>query len=104
MSHEAYRKTQKTTGNPRNAEYQVRAMTVGGTIASLTPGETALAGTISAKTTGLTRSWEYWSMRVAKMGGAVPAAKSAGPARAKPATAKRPLKSKAKKKPTARRR
>jgi flagellar protein FlaF len=25
MSHEAYRKTQKTTGNPRNAEYQAFA-------------------------------------------------------------------------------
>ena len=59
----------------RNAEYQVRAMTIGGNVASLTPGETQLAGQISAKTTGLTRSWEYWSMRVAKAGGLAPAAK-----------------------------
>ena len=29
----------------------------------------SLAGSISTKTTGLTRSWEYWSMRVAKAGG-----------------------------------
>src|ERR1700758_4770033 len=31
----------------RNAEYQVRAMTIGSTIASLSPGETKLAGQIS---------------------------------------------------------
>jgi len=53
----------------RNAAYQVMAMTIGSDIATLSPGETKLAGQISAKTTGLTRSWEYWSMRVAKAGG-----------------------------------
>ena len=53
----------------RNAEYQVRALTIGGPVASLSPGEAQLAGQITAKTTGLTRSWEYWSMRVAKSGG-----------------------------------
>jgi HCOMODA/2-hydroxy-3-carboxy-muconic semialdehyde decarboxylase len=52
----------------RNAEYQVRAMTIGG-ITSLSPGETELAGGITGKTTGLTRAWEYWSMRIAKAGG-----------------------------------
>jgi len=65
----------------RNAEYQVRALSIGGDIASLSPGETQLAGGISAKTTGLTRSWEYWSMRVAKAGGALPAAKPVKAAR-----------------------
>jgi len=64
----------------RNAEYQVSALAIGSTIASLSPGETHLAGQITAMTTGLTRSWEYWSMRVAKAGG-VPAAKRAKPAR-----------------------
>ena len=54
----------------RNAEYQVRSMSVGSNIASLSPGETHLAGQISGKTTGLTRSWEYWSMRVANKAGA----------------------------------
>jgi ribulose-5-phosphate 4-epimerase/fuculose-1-phosphate aldolase len=49
----------------RNADFQVRAMIIG-TIGSLSPGETQLAGSISTKTTGLVRSWEYWSMRVAK--------------------------------------
>jgi ribulose-5-phosphate 4-epimerase/fuculose-1-phosphate aldolase len=53
----------------RNAEYQVRALAIGGPVASLSPGEAQLAGQITAKTTGLTRSWEYWSLRVAKAGG-----------------------------------
>ena len=67
----------------RNAEYQVRALTIGDRIASLSSGETQMAGNIVVQTTGLTRSWEYWSMRVAKAGGAVPAAaKSAKPKRA----------------------
>ena len=65
----------------RNAEYQVRAMTIGNNVASLTPGEAHLAGSISSKTTGLTRSWEYWSMRVSKAGGFAPAAKKSSPAK-----------------------
>lgn len=74
----------------RNAAYQVQALSIGSNIASLTPGEAQLAGSISSKTTGLTRSWEYWSMRVAKAGGALPAAKKAKPAVSKPAAAKKP--------------
>jgi HCOMODA/2-hydroxy-3-carboxy-muconic semialdehyde decarboxylase len=66
----------------RNAEFQTRAMAIG-SVASLSPGETELAGSISGKTTGLVRSWEYWSMRVAKAGGIAGAAKKAKPARAK---------------------
>ncbi|MGB9268070.1 MAG: class II aldolase/adducin family protein [Pseudolabrys sp.] len=68
----------------RNAEYQVRAMTVGSNIATLSAGETKLAGQISGKTTGLIRSWEYWSMRVANKT-ATPAtgAKKAAAARVK---------------------
>ena len=70
----------------RNAEYQIRALTIGGPVASLSPGEAQMAGQITDKTTGLTRSWEYWSMRVAKSGGlagGVPtAAKKAKSARA----------------------
>jgi HCOMODA/2-hydroxy-3-carboxy-muconic semialdehyde decarboxylase len=53
----------------RNAEYQVRALSIGSAIASLSPGEAQLAGSISTKTTGLERSWEYWQLRVAKAGG-----------------------------------
>ena len=63
----------------RNAEYQVRALTIGSEIATLSPGETKLAGQISAKTTGLMRSWEYWSMRIANKDRAA-AAESAKPA------------------------
>ena len=66
----------------RNAEFQVRAMMIGGPIAALSLGETQMAGQITGKTTGLTRSWEYWSMRVAKAGGIPGAAKKAKPARA----------------------
>jgi HCOMODA/2-hydroxy-3-carboxy-muconic semialdehyde decarboxylase len=69
----------------RNAEYQVRAMSVGSDIATLSPGETSLAGQISSKTTGLTRSWEYWSMRVAnKAGGLGAAPVRSATAKAKP--------------------
>ena len=60
----------------RNAEYQVKALSIGDTVASLWPGENELAAQITGKTTGLTRSWEYWSMRVAKAGG-VPNVKKA---------------------------
>ena len=63
----------------RNAEYLVRALTIGSEIATLSPGETKLAGQISAKTTGLMRSWEDWSMRIANKDRAA-AAKSAKPA------------------------
>jgi ribulose-5-phosphate 4-epimerase/fuculose-1-phosphate aldolase len=52
----------------RNADFQVRAMSIG-TVTSLSEGETRLAGEITGKTTGLIRSWDYWSMRVAKAGG-----------------------------------
>jgi len=72
----------------RNAEYQVRALSIGSNIASLSPGEAKLCGNISGSTTGLTRSWEYWSMRVAKAGGL--------PAKAKPRPAVRPRAAKAK--------
>ncbi|MDI1344681.1 MAG: class II aldolase/adducin family protein [Pseudolabrys sp.] len=83
----------------RNAEYQVRALTIGDRIASLSSGETQMAGNIVVQTTGLTRSWEYWSMRVAKAGGAVPAAaKSAKPARAPAAKATKKKKSAARRK------
>ena len=75
----------------RNAEYQVRAMTIGSDISTLSPGETMLAGQISSKTTGLTRSWEYWSMRVANKAGGLSAAtdRKAGPKR-RAVPAKRP--------------
>jgi len=53
----------------RNAEYLVQSLAIGGRVASLSVGETELASKITGTTTGLTRAWEYWSMRVAKAGG-----------------------------------
>ncbi len=61
----------------RNAEFQVQALTIGQSIESLTPGETNLSGSINKKTTGLERSWEYWSMRVARNNGLPKAGKAA---------------------------
>jgi ribulose-5-phosphate 4-epimerase/fuculose-1-phosphate aldolase len=83
----------------RNAAYQVMALTVGGSdIATLSPGETMLAGQISSKTTGLMRSWEYWSMRVAKAGGLAATAerKSGQKKRAAPARKSAPKRSRKK--------
>ncbi len=61
----------------RNAEFQVRAMALG-PIEPFTSGELELCANIINVTTGLTRSWEYWAMRVAKAGGALPQPKKAG--------------------------
>jgi ribulose-5-phosphate 4-epimerase/fuculose-1-phosphate aldolase len=75
----------------RNAEFQTRALMIGGNFDSLTPGETKLAAQLVNNTTGLNRSWEYWSMRVAKSGG-IPkakAAKTATKAAAKPRPARK---------------
>jgi HCOMODA/2-hydroxy-3-carboxy-muconic semialdehyde decarboxylase len=68
----------------RNAEYQVQGMAIGNHVASLSRGESDLCASISTKTTGLTRAWEYWAMRVARAGGALAAAKA--PKQAKPAS------------------
>jgi len=55
----------------RNAEFQVQAMALG-TIGPLPPGEVELCARITTGTTGLSRAWEYWAMRVAKGGGGLP--------------------------------
>lgn len=60
----------------RNADYQVRAMGIG-TISALTHGETEMCGKISQSTTGLGRSWEYWSVRLGRAGLMIPPAKAA---------------------------
>ena len=61
----------------RNADFQVRAMTLG-TLDQFSPGEVELCAQIISRTTGLVRSWEYWAMRVAKAGGAPAQPKKAG--------------------------
>lgn len=76
--------TFRTIYAARNAEYQVQSMAIG-TVSSLSPGEAREAGQITGKTTGLTRAWEYWAMRVVKAGGGLPPAKAAKAAKAKPA-------------------
>jgi ribulose-5-phosphate 4-epimerase/fuculose-1-phosphate aldolase len=53
----------------RNADFQVRAMSIG-PVSSLSEGETRLAAQIPEKTTGLSRSWEFWATRVAEAGNA----------------------------------
>jgi len=72
----------------RNADFQVRGMMLGG-ITPLSPGEIELAAAISTQTTGLTRSWEYWSMRVAKAAGGLSSAKKAASRRSAPKQARR---------------
>lgn len=76
----------------RNADFQVRAMSIG-SVSPLSPGEVELASQITGKTTGLTRSWDYWLTRVAgpparakKSGVAAGARRKTGPKR----PAKRP--------------
>jgi len=81
----------------RNAEYQSQALAIGTAIASLSRGEAELAAKINTSTTGLTRAWEYWWMRLeraglmvsASKGAAVPAKRAAkAPARKAPARKK----------------
>jgi HCOMODA/2-hydroxy-3-carboxy-muconic semialdehyde decarboxylase len=80
----------------RNAEYQVRAMAIGGKIASLSPGETEHCGDIIGKTTGVTRSWDSWALRIAKAGGLPGAGKTAKSTSGKAASAKKPARAAAK--------
>jgi len=66
----------------RNADFQVRAMVLGRPLDQFTPGEMELCFQIIARTTGLDRSWEYWSVRLAKAGGEPrPLAKKTAPKR-----------------------
>ncbi len=58
----------------RNADFQVRAMALGKPLDAFSPGEMERCSSIIARTTGLDRSWEYWTVRLAKAeGGARPA-------------------------------
>jgi len=52
----------------QNAEYQLRAQTLSAS-APLHRGEVKLAGALSLMPTVVTRTWEYWSARVAARGG-----------------------------------
>jgi HCOMODA/2-hydroxy-3-carboxy-muconic semialdehyde decarboxylase len=69
----------RTIYSCRNAELQMQAQALG-TIAPLSPGEIARAGAINAQPNVTARTWEYWSMRLAK------AEKRAGAAQARVAS------------------
>jgi hypothetical protein len=49
----------------------MRALTLGAAT-PLHPGETRLAGVISAMPTVVSRTWEYWSLRLAASGAMPP--------------------------------
>lgn len=72
----------RTVYAAKNAEYLAQALAIGGSIDSLSPGETEHSAKINTSTTGLTRAWEYWSMGVAKAGDGLPPVKSAAARRA----------------------
>jgi hypothetical protein len=57
----------------QNADYQLRAQLLG-KVATLTAGETKLAGTLNALPNVTNRTWEYWTLRLARTGGLPPRA------------------------------
>jgi ribulose-5-phosphate 4-epimerase/fuculose-1-phosphate aldolase len=59
----------------QNAQYQMQALTLGAPD-TLRRGEIKLAGVLSSLPTVVTRTWEYWSMRL-QPGGPVPQRRSA---------------------------
>jgi HCOMODA/2-hydroxy-3-carboxy-muconic semialdehyde decarboxylase len=58
-----------------NAEYQLRAQLLG-KVATLTAGETRLAGSLNAMPNVTNRTWEYWTLRLARAAGLPPRAKA----------------------------
>jgi HCOMODA/2-hydroxy-3-carboxy-muconic semialdehyde decarboxylase len=60
----------------QNAEYQLRTLALG-TPTPLHPGEIRLAGSISLMPSVISRTWEYWSNRLAVAGGMPPARRAA---------------------------
>ena len=64
----------------QNAEYQLRALALGAP-ERLHPGEIKLAGALSLLPTVVTRTWEYWSMRLEAAGAMPPRRSSAKAAR-----------------------
>jgi HCOMODA/2-hydroxy-3-carboxy-muconic semialdehyde decarboxylase len=71
----------------QNAVYQLQAMALG-TPAKLHHGEVEKAGAISLMPTVVTRTWEYWSMRLQAGGAAPPRRPAARAAKPKAARAK----------------
>ena len=57
----------------QNADYQLRAHLLG-KVATLTAGETKLAGVLNAMPNVTNRTWEYWTLRLVRTGGLPPRA------------------------------
>jgi HCOMODA/2-hydroxy-3-carboxy-muconic semialdehyde decarboxylase len=70
----------------RNAELQSRAMAIG-SISTLSPGEAEMCGAHSLTPRTLSRVWEYWTYRLAKVEAAT------APPGSKPPAVKAPVKS-----------
>jgi ribulose-5-phosphate 4-epimerase/fuculose-1-phosphate aldolase len=64
----------------QNADYQLRALALG-VPDPLRPGEVKLAGSLSAMPNVVTRTWEYWSMRLEASGAFPPRQIAAKPPR-----------------------
>ena len=73
----------------RNADFQVRALSISTSVASLSEGETRLSRQITGKTTGLIRSWDSWVRRLAKTDAAPAAPMKRVQAAAKPRRARK---------------
>jgi ribulose-5-phosphate 4-epimerase/fuculose-1-phosphate aldolase len=71
-----------------NAEYQLRAQLLG-KVATLTAGETRLAGSLNAMPNVTNRTWEYWTLRLGRATGLPPAALSRSKARPQAASVTR---------------
>lgn len=51
-----------------NADYQLRAMAIGGKLDRCTPAETRDAGQYNLRDKPLSRAWEYWTLRLGERG------------------------------------
>jgi ribulose-5-phosphate 4-epimerase/fuculose-1-phosphate aldolase len=73
----------------QNAQYQLHALTLGASSPPLHDGEIKLAGALSLMPNVVSRTWEYWSMRLAAAGAMPSRRRSAKPRRRSTAKAAR---------------
>jgi hypothetical protein len=71
----------------QNADYQLKAKLLGD-VTTLTSGETELASKLTALPTAISRTWEYWTMRLDKVGGLPPRPPAASQARPRAASSR----------------
>jgi ribulose-5-phosphate 4-epimerase/fuculose-1-phosphate aldolase len=67
----------------QNADYQLKAKLLGD-VTTLTPGETRMASSLNALPNVTNRTWEYWTLRLDRVGGLPPPAAAPAKARTKP--------------------